>query len=144
MTDSTPTPAGGESSPRSSATEAVKGAASQAAGAAAQAAGAAQAAVGQVTGKAGEAAQQLKLSGGVDATVARIRELNERAITAAKAAGVSALDAYEKALQSVVEVEEKLGTASSLDWIQQVINAQADFMKKISANYVAAIRERLK
>ena len=58
--------------------------------------------------------------------------------------GVSALDAYEKALQSVVEAEEKLGTASSLDWIQEIINAQAEFIKKISANYVAAIRERLK
>ena len=102
MTQSTPTPSGGEGSPLSSATGAVKGAASQAAGAAQAAVGqvtgkageAAQAAVGQVTGKAGEAAQQLSES--MDATVARIRELNERAITAAKAAGSSALDALRK------------------------------------------------
>ena len=135
MTESTPTPAGGEGSPLSSATGAVKGAATQAAEAA-------QAAVGQVTGKAGEAAQQL--GEGVDATVARIRELNERAITAAKAAGTQALDAYEKALQSVVEVEEKVGTASSLDWVQELINAHADFVKRLSSSYVSAIRERLK
>src|ERR1700712_436588 len=58
---------------------------------------------------AGNAAQQLNEN--VEATVARIRELNERAIEAARAAGTASLDAYEKALQSFVSVEERLPRA---------------------------------
>jgi len=44
--------------------------------------------------------------------VKRIRELNEQAIEAARAAGLSALDAYRVALESVVDAEEKLADGS--------------------------------
>lgn len=51
----------------------------------------------------------------VDEAVTRIRELNERLIESSKAAGQITLDAYEKALQSLVDFEEKVATASQLD-----------------------------
>ena len=54
--------------------------------------------------------------GAIEASVKRIRELNEQAIKAARAAGLSALDAYQAALESVVDAEEKLAEGSHVDW----------------------------
>jgi hypothetical protein len=45
---------------------------------------------------------------------ARIRELNERLIESAKAAGASTLDAYEKVLQNLLDLEKRL--AGPLSW----------------------------
>src|SRR5664279_510584 len=47
----------------------------------------------------------------------RIRELNEQILTAAQQAGGEALDAYEKALQSLVDFEQKAAGATQLDWV---------------------------
>jgi hypothetical protein len=44
----------------------------------------------------------------IEASVERIRELNEQAIVAARSAGQQALDAYQAGLESVVSAEEKL------------------------------------
>jgi hypothetical protein len=84
-----------------------------------------------------------QMSEGVEATVARIRELNERAIEAARAAGLSSLDAYEKALQSFVSVEERLANASQLDWVKAIVGAQAEFVQNISGTYLNAARDML-
>lgn len=94
------------------------------------------------TGKsrtASDAAQQM--SEGAEATVARIRELNERAIDAARSAGLSSLDAYEKALQSFVSVEERLANATQLDWVKAIVGAQAEFVQGISGTYLNAARD---
>ena len=87
------------------------------------------------------AAQQLNEN--VEATVARIRELNERAIEAARTAGQASLDAYEKAIQSFVNVEERLASASQLDWVKAIVGAQAEFVQNISGTYLNAARDML-
>jgi hypothetical protein len=78
-----------------------------------------------------------------EATVQRIRELNERAIAAARAAGASSLDAYEKALQSFVGVEERMADATKLEWVKAIVGAQAEFVQNISSVYLDAAREML-
>lgn len=78
---------------------------------------------------------------GVEATAARIRELNERAIEAARTAGTAGLDAYEKALQSFVSVQERLAGATQLDWVKAVVGAQAEFVQNISGVYLNAARD---
>ena len=80
---------------------------------------------------------------GVEASVRRIRELNERAIAAARQAGAGALDAYEAVLESIVTIEQRLAGASQVDWIKAVVNAQADFTKNIGTAYVQAARNVL-
>ncbi len=57
------------------------------------------------------AARQLNDS--VEATLTRIGELNQQAFAAARLAGQSSLDAYEKALQSFIDVEEQMASATS-------------------------------
>jgi hypothetical protein len=79
-----------------------------------------------------------------DEVAQRIRELTERFITAAKQAGNASLDTYEKALQSLVDFEEKAAGASQLDWVTSIAAAHAKFMQDVSAAYVSAAREMLK
>ena len=79
-----------------------------------------------------------------EATTERIRALNERIIESAKAAGQASLDAYEKALQSLVDFEQKAAKASQLEWVTAVASAHAKFVQDVSAAYVNAAREALK
>ena len=79
-----------------------------------------------------------------EATAEHIRALNERIIESAKAAGQASLDAYEKALQSLVDFEQKAAKASQLEWVTAVASAHAKFVQDVSAAYVNAAREALK
>ncbi|MDQ1636305.1 MAG: hypothetical protein QOJ32_3114 [Frankiaceae bacterium] len=77
----------------------------------------------------------------VELAMARIRELNERAMQAARTAGEAGLDAYEKAMKSFVDVEERLADSTQLDWVKTIIGAQAEFLQNISGSYVNAARD---
>ncbi len=65
-------------------------------------------------------------------------------LTSAKQAGTVSLDAYEKALQSLVDFEQKAAGATQLDWVSAVANAHARFISEVSGAYVNASRELLK
>ena len=80
----------------------------------------------------------------MEQTVQRIRELNERFIESAKAAGNTTLDAYEKSLQSLIEFQERSAGATQLDWVSSIAAAHAKFVQDVSAAYVSAAREMLK
>ncbi|HEY6795741.1 MAG TPA: hypothetical protein VI248_13765 [Kineosporiaceae bacterium] len=73
----------------------------------------------------------------------RIRALNERLIESAKAAGNTTLDAYEKALTSMVDFEEKVAGASQLEWVSALAQTHAAFVRDLSAAYTKAARELL-
>jgi hypothetical protein len=83
-------------------------------------------------------------SAAVDDAVQRIRELTERFIEAARAAGNASLDAYERSLQNLVEFEERAAGASQLDWVSTIASAHAKFVQEVSNAYVSAAREMLK
>jgi predicted RNA-binding Zn ribbon-like protein len=76
--------------------------------------------------------------------VQRIRELTERFLESAKAAGNASLDAYEKALQNLVEFQERAAGATQLDWVTSIATAHAKFLQDVSNAYVSAAREMLK
>ena len=73
----------------------------------------------------------------------RIRELNERLIESSKAAGMTTLDAYEKALASLVEFEEKVAGATQLEWVSALAQTHAAFVRDVSAVYTKAARDML-
>jgi hypothetical protein len=79
----------------------------------------------------------------VDEATQRIRDLNERLIEASKNAGLVTLDAYEKALQSLVDFEEKVASASQIDWVSALATTHAKFISDVSASYTKAVREML-
>jgi hypothetical protein len=72
-------------------------------------------------------------------TVARIRELNERLIESAMAESNRRLDAYERALTTLVELTEKAG-ATQLAWLAALARMHADFISDVSTTYTAAVR----
>jgi hypothetical protein len=80
----------------------------------------------------------------VDETIKRIKEMNDRMIESSKSAGRVALDAYEKALQSMLDFQEKVAGASQLDWVSALASTHAQFVQDVSAAYVKATRETLK
>jgi hypothetical protein len=79
----------------------------------------------------------------VEETIRRIRDLNEQLIESSKNAGTVTLDAYEKALQSLVDFEEKVASASQLDWVSALATTHAKFITDVSTSYTKAARELL-
>jgi hypothetical protein len=80
----------------------------------------------------------------VEETIKRIEEMNQRLIESSKSAGRVALDAYEKALQSMLDFQEKVAGASQLDWVSALAATHAQFISDVSAAYIKATRETLK
>ena len=80
----------------------------------------------------------------IEELVTRTRELNERIIAAGKQAGETYLKTYERALQSIADMQEEVGKASPYDWVTTVVNAQARFTREIAEAYSAAGRELVK
>ena len=67
----------------------------------------------------------------VNETTERIRDLNERILTASKKAGGVYLDVYEKTLHSIADYQEKVGKQSDVEWVSTIANAQADFTREL-------------
>jgi hypothetical protein len=83
-------------------------------------------------------------SASVEETIKRIEEMNQRMIDSSKSAGRVALDAYEKALQSMLDFQEKVAGGSQLDWVSALAATHAQFISDVSAAYIKATRETLK
>ena len=77
-------------------------------------------------------------------TAQRIRELTERFIESAKAAGNASLDAYEQSLRGLFEFQERAANASQLDWVSSIATAHAKFVSDVSNAYVSAAREMMR
>jgi hypothetical protein len=80
----------------------------------------------------------------LEEAIQRIRDLNERIVEQGRKAGLAYLDSYESTLNRLAEFEEKMGQASQLDWITELANAQAAFIRDVTAAYTRAAREMLK
>jgi hypothetical protein len=74
----------------------------------------------------------------------RIRDLNERIIERGRKSGLAYLDSYESTLNRLADFEEKVAQAGQIDWITELANAQAGFIRDVTAAYTRAAREMLK
>lgn len=79
----------------------------------------------------------------VEEATQRIRDLNERLIESSKSAGLVALDAYEKALQSLADFENRVASATQLDWVSALAETHAKFVADLSTSYTKAARDLL-
>ena len=84
------------------------------------------------------------LASGLDAATDRIGALNEKLIETAKKSGGASLDAYDKAVSSYVDFQQKAAGATQLDWVTSLVAAQTTFLTEINSAYTAAAREVLK
>ena len=67
----------------------------------------------------------------------------ERATESGREIGRQALDAYERLVQSAVELERAAADAAPADWIKTAIGAHASFVGSVNAAYVGAARTML-
>jgi hypothetical protein len=74
----------------------------------------------------------------------RIRDLNERIIEQGRKAGLAYLDSYESTLSRLADFEERVGKAGDIEWITELANAQATFIRDVTAAYTRAARDMLK
>jgi hypothetical protein len=81
--------------------------------------------------------------GPYEEAAARVRELNERILESMKGTGLTSLDAYEKALKSLVDFEQKVAGASQLEWVSALASTHASFLQDVSAAYTKAARDVL-
>lgn len=75
----------------------------------------------------------------VEMTVDRVRDLNERIIDAGRTAGAEFLDAYERVLKSVADLQESAG-ARGAEWLTTFTRAQASFRQELAEAVPAATR----
>src|SRR3954465_4432044 len=74
----------------------------------------------------------------------RIRDLNERIITASKEAGGAYLDAYEKALEAIADYQEQVAKQTDVEWVSTIVDAQARFTRELTKVYVSTGRELIR
>jgi hypothetical protein len=81
--------------------------------------------------------------GSYEEAAARIRDLNNRIIERLKDAGGAALEAYEKALEELIGLEEKVAGASHLEWVSAIAQMHTKVVRDVSGAYTKATRELL-
>jgi hypothetical protein len=74
----------------------------------------------------------------------RIRKLNDRIIDAGKDAGETTLSAYEKALKALAASIERGAGMSDIEWVSQLLNTQAKFLRDVTNTWASAARGALK
>ena len=79
-----------------------------------------------------------------DAAVKRVKELSDRVIELTKKNGVGWLEAYEKSLTRMLELQQRAAAASQIEWIYTLAATNADFMREMSAVYFQTVRDQLK
>jgi hypothetical protein len=80
----------------------------------------------------------------LDDAADRVLALNEKLIDTAKKTGNASIDAYEKAVTHLVEVQQQVAGATQLDWLNSLVKVQTGFVTEITTAYTSAAREALK
>jgi len=80
----------------------------------------------------------------VDEAARRVKELSDRLIELTKKNGISWLEAYEKILNRMMQLQERAAADTQIEWINTLAATNADFMREMSAVYFQTAREQLK
>jgi hypothetical protein len=79
-----------------------------------------------------------------DEAVKRVKELSDRLLELTKKNGIGWLEAYEKSLTRMLQLQERAAAATQIEWINTLATTQADFMREMSAVYFQTVRDQLK
>ena len=79
-----------------------------------------------------------------DAAAQRVKELSDRMIELTKKNGLAWLEAYEKVLSNMLQLQERAIASSQTEWINALATTNANFMREMSAAYFKTVREGLK
>ncbi len=73
-----------------------------------------------------------------------IKDLNEKWMESSKHAGLLTLDAYEKAMSSIVDFEKKVASDSDMEWVSALATTHAKAISDMTSFYTTAVRDLLK
>lgn len=79
----------------------------------------------------------------LEEAAARVKDLNEKMIASLKSAGLVSLDAYEKALQGMIDFQEKAAQATGLEWVVTAAHTQTSLVKEVNAAVSKTARDML-
>jgi hypothetical protein len=71
----------------------------------------------------------------------QITELNERFVEAGKRAGNLYLDSYDKLVEGVTSIQQKLADQSQNDAVKSVVATQVDVARQLASAHSSAARE---
>lgn len=79
----------------------------------------------------------------IDQAVKRVKELSEQAIAQSKESGIAWLQAYENVLESMLRLQKQAAASTQIEWINNLANTNADFVREVSQVYLAAAKNHL-
>jgi hypothetical protein len=79
-----------------------------------------------------------------DANAERIRELNDKVLTAAKQTGAVSLDTYEQTVNTLLDFSQKAADSTNVDWVSALAKSQASIISEVTNTYTKAARDLLK
>jgi hypothetical protein len=79
-----------------------------------------------------------------DANADRMRELNDKVLTAAKQAGAVSLDTYERTVNTMLDFSQKAADSTKVDWVSALAKSQASIISEFTNTYTKAARDLLK
>jgi hypothetical protein len=79
----------------------------------------------------------------LEAATQRVRELSERVAQQAKQNGLAWLEAYERMLKTLLDLEEKAAKGTGAEWASALATTQANFVRETSEVFIGALREQL-
>ncbi len=79
----------------------------------------------------------------IEEATAKMKDLGDKMVASMKTTGLVSLDAYEKAVASMVDLQEKAAKATGLDWVVTATATQTALVKDLSGAYTKAVRETL-
>lgn len=78
------------------------------------------------------------------AAAARIRELNDKVLIAAKQTGTMSIDSYEQTVRSLLDFGQKVADSTKVEQISEIARLQAWIVNTVTNAYTQAARELLK
>ena len=79
-----------------------------------------------------------------DVAAQRVKELSDHMLELTKKNGLAWLEAYEKVLGNMVQLQQRAIASTQIEWINALATTNANFMREMSAAYFKTVREGLK
>jgi hypothetical protein len=79
-----------------------------------------------------------------DEAVKRVKELSDRMIELTRKNGLAWIEAYERVLKEMLQLQERAAAATQIEWINALATTNADFMREMSTVYFQTVRDQVK
>lgn len=84
-----------------------------------------------------------KITQVVEDSTKRMQDAQETIFGASKQAALTSINAYEKSVNTVLDLQKKYATSTGIEAIDEIVNAQVKFVSDLNASTVSAARSIL-